>query len=285
MLILLAMAAAWMTGRWASRIRDPWRRGSIIGVAVLLLMGWSLLIRHPAVAVEVIPLSALSRLEGVGAAPLFIFVMGVGWGLSTFRRQRAVLIIGTGVGIGYFLQGGLWMMQPTPTHAFSNNNLDYCVYQTQDYSCVPAASATAVRLLGIVANEEEMAQLTETRAGTGATLLRALNGLDHKLKRSDIKPRLLEVDFNKLQNIEPPMLTPLRYDAGALHMVCIVEARPHLVVIVDPQVGLEFLSRYEFESRFRGHVIAFEGKAKRATTIDVLREFPYAQDPDRTALR
>lgn len=278
--VLAALPFAWFAGQRASGIVDPWRRGCVIGGVFLLLLGWAMLIHHPAIAVELIPLSALARLEGIGAAPLFVFVLGVGWSLASLRRQRAVMIVGMFLGIGYFMHGGMWMMRPTPVNAFGRGGDRLLVTQTQDYSCVPAACATALRMLGVNTHETQMAELTETRAGSGATLLRALNGLDERLKGTDLEPLLLEPTYDELMRLQPPMLTPLRYEAARLHMVTILEVRPHRVVLADPQVGIEFIDRDEFIRRYRGQVIAFDGGGVRAGVGDVLAQHPLIRDPD-----
>lgn len=264
------LPAAWYGGLACGRVQDRLRRGCVIGFAFTMLIGWTALIRHPAVAVQIIPLNALARIEGIGAAPLFLFMLGVGWHLSILRRQRAVMIVGMLLGAAYFVQGGMWMMRPTPTNAFDRSIDDVIVMQSQDYSCVPAASATALRMLGIRTNEAEMAELTETRAGSGATLLRALNGLQERLRETDITSKLLEPDYNALTHIEPPMLTPVRYEPTRLHMVTIIEVRPDVVIVADPQVGIEYLSKTEFESIYRGQVIAFEGGDRRVTAHELL---------------
>lgn len=279
-LVAALLPAAWFGGRACGRIEDKLRRGCVVGLAFIMLIGWSVLIKHPAVAVQLIPLAALARLEGIGAAPLFLFMLGVGWHLSVLKRQRAVMVVGMLLGAAYFVQGGLWMMQPTPTNAFDPENGQLVIEQTQDYSCVPAASATALRMLGINTNESEMAELTETRAGSGATLLRALNGLDTRLRHTGIEPKLLEPDYDALMRVEPPMLTPVQYETARLHMVTIIEVRPDMVFLADPQVGVEFLPRRQFEEIYRGQVIAFEGNADRATTEDVLKQHWYVIDPN-----
>lgn len=126
-----------------------------------------------------------------------------------------------------------------------------------------------------------MAKLTETRPGSGATLLRALNGIDTRLRHTGIKPRLLELDYEMLLGIEPPILTPLQYESARLHMVTIVEVRPNVILIADPQFGLEYLSRQQFEAVYRGQVIAFQGHANRTTTEQVLHQNRHINDPER----
>lgn len=279
-LVLVAVIAAWYAGQSTTHIRDRWRRGCVIGTAMLFLIGWAALIHHPAIAVQIIPLPVLARLEGVGAAPLFVFMLGVGWRHAQQIRQRAVMVLGMCLGLAYFVQGGMWMMRPTPTSAFGFQSDQLLVWQTQDYSCVPAASATALRMLGIRAEEMEMAQLTETKVGSGATLLRAMNGISKRLKYTGIQARLLEPDYEELMRLEPPVLTPLQYEAARLHMVTIVDVRPQLVMVADPQSGVEFISRHRFLELYRGKAIAFEGQADRSSVQDMLTQNKYVQDPD-----
>lgn len=279
--VIAACIVAWFAGQLVTRIKDPVRHWCCLVGAVALLLLWTALIRNPTLAVQVIPVSALARLEGVGAAPLFVFIVSVGWRLSIVRRQRVLMVVSMFLCAAYFFQGGFWMMQPTPSNAFADRTKLYVVRQTQDYSCVPAASATALRMLGIHSDEAEMARLTETRPGSGATLLRAFNGLNIRLEHTDITPLLLEPDYDLLMGIRPPILTPLRYDTTRLHMVTILEVRPHLVMVADPEVGVEFLSRRNFEEYYYGQVIAFDGARERASGADVLAQFPDVTDPDK----
>lgn len=274
LLVLMACIGAWCTGQAVTRAKDPARHWGLMCGAVLLLLIWTALIRNPAVAVHVIPVAALARLEGVGAAPIFVFIISLAWGLSVLRRQRVLLAASLMICAVYFLQGGAWMMKPTPTNAYSHRIGDYFVKQTQDYSCVPAASATALRMLGVMTDEAEMAELSETRAGSGATLLRALNGIHRRLQYTKIKPELLEPNYDQLLKIDPPMLTPMRFEPTQLHMVTLLEVRPDLVIIADPHVGIELLSRETFEKHYSNQIIAFTGGDQRATAMDVLAQQP-----------
>ena len=257
LMALLLPAMAWCGGR-VGRMEDRWRRAAIVAVAFGLLLLWAWLSKHPAVAVRVIPLGVLARLEGIGAAPLFMFVIGVAWSLGELRRQRALVVLGGIIGMGYFVQGGLWMVQTTPTAAFAQPADAVAQLQSQDYSCVPAACSTALRIYGIDTNEREMARLTETRPGQGATLIRALNGLERRLGGSSIRPVLVEPTFDELRGVQPPFMAPLRYEARRLHMVTVLKVENSRVLIADPATGVEALSRPEFERLFHGQAIIFQ---------------------------
>lgn len=221
-------------------------------------MIWAWLTRHPAVAVRVIPLEVLSRMEGIGAAPFFAFVIGVAWSMGELRRQRALIVMASIVGAGYFLQGGLWMLQTTPVAAFAHAGDEMNQRQSQDYSCVPAACATTLRIYGVHTDEAEMARLTETRPGRGATMIRAMRGLDQRLAGSSIRPVLVEPSFDELLGVHPPFMTPLRYETRQLHMVTVLRIDRHRVIIADPATGLEAMTRQQFELLYHGQAIVFE---------------------------
>lgn len=263
--VAVALPLMWWAGFRIGKVQDPLRRGVVIGVVMTLLLLWCWLIRHPSVAVQVVPLSVLARLEGIGAAPLFMFVVGVAWALGQLRRQRAIVIVAVVLGAGYFVQGGWWMLQQTPQGAFAESehdpNLD--VLQSQDYSCVPAACTTSLRILGVQTTEAEMADLTETRPGNGATLIRAMRGLEVRLKDEGLEPQLIEPDYDQLLTLPMPALSPLQYETARLHMVTILQVSPEGVYVADPAVGLEFIPRAVFEQVYRRQVIAFEAVGSR----------------------
>ncbi|XAL99634.1 cysteine peptidase family C39 domain-containing protein [Phycisphaeraceae bacterium D3-23] len=250
----------WWAGVRVGRVTDPTRRGVYIAGVMGLLFLWCWLIRNPSVAVEVLPLSMLARIEGIGAAPLFIFVVGVAWALGHLKRQRAIVAVALVMGAGYFVQGGWWMLQQTPAGAFAmeSHGPSMDVLQSQDYSCVPAACATSLRLLGVETDEGEMARLTETRPGSGATLIRAMHGLEKRLAHEGLQPQLIEPSYDQLMALPTPVLTPLQYEAAQLHMVSILNVIPEGVYVADPAVGIEFIPRARFEEIYRKQAIAFE---------------------------
>ena len=258
--IAVLLPVMWWCGCRIGRMSDPVRRGVYIGIGVLLLMLWCWLIQHPSVAVCVVPLPVLARVEGVGAAPFFVFIVGIAWSLGHLRRQRAVVFLALFMGCGYFIQGGLWMVKQTPASAFATGRSEPLIdsRQSQDYSCVPAACATTLRLLGVPTHEAEMAILTETRPGHGATLIRALHGLSRRLEGENIRPYLIEPEYEALRSVAVPALTPLQYEPARLHMVTLLRVWEDGVLVADPAVGVEFIGREAFEQAYRGQVIVFE---------------------------
>ena len=257
--VLQAVAALftlWLGSRIGrQRIGRVWI-WSCMGVALIFIWGW--LKHHPSVAIHAIPLKTLYFIEGTGAVPIFMFVIGIIYGRSSTLKQCRVAILAMIFGIVYFFQGGIWMLQTTPITSFANSVRGDVVRQSQDFSCVPASCATALRLVGITATEAEMADLTRTRPGTGATLIRAMEALRHKLAHSDIRVSLLEPTYDQLCGLSMPVLTPLNLEIGRHHMVVLTEVTEHGARVLDPQLGKLFMDRADLEDAFTHQVIVLE---------------------------
>lgn len=254
-LSLLAMAFGHHLGRRGA----TWTRITILA-GVLLMVAWSWLIRHPSVAVRVIPVQVLSHIEGIASVPIFMLIVGVAWQHAKMARQRHVIIWATLLAITFFVKSGWWMVQSTPAVGFASqiNMSQPVVRQSQDYSCVPAACATALNLLGIPTTEADMAYLTQTRPGTGSTTIRAMDGLQQRLVGTDIDVQLLEPGYAELRSLPMPAITPLEYEAGYRHMVTIIRVSASGVWLADPMEGPVYLTRATFEQVYRRQVLAFD---------------------------
>jgi hypothetical protein len=231
----------------------------VLVVAVVLIALWSWLQRNPAVAVNAIPVWLLTHIEGAGAVPLFMLVTGVAWSRARKPAQKRLTILAAFFGGLFFLQGSMWMLQSTPHSVLGGTRGSGFTLQTQDYSCVPAACATALDRLGVHTTEAEMAELTQTRPGTGSTLIRALDGLTIRLAGAGIGVELVEPTIQELATLEPPLLTPLQFEARRLHMVTILAVPPwgDGVFMADPEVGLVSMTFAEFAKVYTGKVIRF----------------------------
>jgi hypothetical protein len=248
--------AGLLLGCWLGRgsRRQAWLT---LGGALLLLLVWVALMLHPAAAVKAIPVRWYSYMEGPGAVPFFMVLVGAAWALSRRPRQRWVVALGLVVGVVQFVSGGWWMLQATPAHAFGRSVRAVPVFQSQTYSCVPAACATALHQLGVPASEQEMADLTHTRPDRGATLVRAMDGLTQRLDGYAWKPLVLEPDIGDLHWLAAPVVTPLRVGHGLMHMVVLQRVDPQGVWVADPLEGLACMQRAEFAAQYSGEVIVF----------------------------
>ncbi|MEM9916374.1 MAG: cysteine peptidase family C39 domain-containing protein [Planctomycetota bacterium] len=257
--ITLFTVLAWLVGVRLGR-GSAWTGRITITLGVVLMLGWGWLIRHPATAVNVLPVSLLSQIEGVGGVPLFMLILGTAWSRSEVLRQRVVIAWAMMFGVIYFVNGGMWMLQKTPTAVMGQSVSPQDIRQSQDYSCVPAACATALNLMDIPSTEMQMAELTQTRPGTGATMIRALDGLNQRLQGTSRRPVLLEPGMTELRYLPMPALTPLQYEPARRHMVVIVKATTKGVWIMDPMDGYHYLVYEEFEKFYRDQLIVFQNR-------------------------
>lgn len=254
--IALVTALGWLLGVRLGR-RSAWIGGLVIVSGVGLMFGWGWLIRHPATAVHVIPASVLSRIEGVGGVPIFMMILGAAWSRARVNRQRIVIGWAMMFGAIYFVNGGMWLLQQTPTAVMGQSVKASEIRQSVDYSCVPAACATALNLVGVSSTEMQMASLTQTRPGTGATIIRALDGLERRLEGTGIRPVLLEPTLAELPGVPLPALTPLQFESARRHMVVISRVTDAGVWVMDPVDGYHYLDTQRFAEVYRDQVIVF----------------------------
>ena len=231
--------------------RGPLRRAWLwLALGMTVLIYWAWLKHHPAVAVYAIPLAVLCYIEGTGAVPAFMLVVGIAYARSRLPHERRVAVLAAALGLIYFLHGSLWMLQSTPTQSFAQTQTGVEVRQSQNYSCVPAACATALNHLGVASSEAEMAELTQTRPGSGATLIRAMEALQRKLAGTDIQVKMLEPEYSQLLGLDMPLLTPLRLELGRHHMVTVLRADELGAWVADPLQGNIFVPRDKWQKAY-----------------------------------
>jgi hypothetical protein len=248
----LAWTAGYYLGKWSASSA----RSVLLGG--LTCMGlWIWLSYHPAVAVKLIPVSILTRIEGVGSVPFFMLLLGLAWSRAMIPRQKRVITLAIMFGAVFFINGGMWMLQSTPEIGFAATISNEPVKQSQDYSCVPAACAQALDLLGVPSSEQQMAELTQTRPGTGSTTLRAMHGLTQRLQATPYVVELLQVQSRDIRQLPCPILTPLQYEPTRLHMVTIAAVTDIEIRILDPIDGEVLVSWDSFEKVFTGEVLVF----------------------------
>lgn len=257
--------AAFAILAWGAGVRlgrgPTWVARCSLLTGIGLILGWAWLIRHPSVAVHVFPVSVLSRIEGVGGVPMFMLILGVAWARARVPRQRHVIAWSMMLGAIYFVNGGLWMLQETPSAVMGQTVSANDIRQSQDYSCVPAACATALNLMHIPSTEAQMAGLTNVRPGTGATIIRALDGLNQRLRGMDVQPILLEpTTWRELRSVPLPALTPLQFESTRRHMVVISRMTTDGVWIMDPVEGYIHFNEHAFMAVYRNQLISFQGR-------------------------
>lgn len=256
--LALTAGMGWLLGWWLGRGSSV-RTRLTLGIGFVLLLAWAALQRRPDLSVQIIPPRWMTYLEGTAAVPLFMLILGVAWSRARLPRQKRLTLLGCALGIVFFLQGGLWMVQTTPRAGLAQQQEDAMVFQSQDFTCVPAACATALGLLGVTTSEAEMAQYTRARPGTGSTLIRAVDGLERRLlRRPDLAVHVVGADYEALLFQPMPALTLVGLGGQRYrHMVTLLEVQPAGVVLADPLLGVRAMERQPFEDMYGGQVIVF----------------------------
>ena len=261
---VMLSVGGWMLGRRAG-LRGDAATHCTAAAGLLLLLAWTWLLKNPATGVRLLPVRLLSRAEGTGSLPMFALVLGVCWQRARCARQKAVVVAAVAAGLVSLFNGGGWLLQRTPEAAFAEAPMPAgsagLVFQSQDFSCVPAACATLLHRWGVPASEARMARLTRTRAGTGSTTLRALEGLATHLVGTDLRPVLLEVGVEDLSGLPLPLITPLQYEPTRQHMVAVERAIGDGFVLLDPVDGSHWVSTAELRAHFTGRVIVLEPRS------------------------
>ncbi|MEM1211827.1 MAG: cysteine peptidase family C39 domain-containing protein [Planctomycetota bacterium] len=253
--VLLSVVGWWLGAR-VGRVGGPWHWLVVVGMLVMLI-GWAVLQRRPDWGLQVLPIWVLSRLEGVGGVPLFMVMCGVAWARCGGIRERRLVGGAAVFACVYLVHGGLWMLQPTASWALAETVQGDDTRQSQDWSCVPAASAQALTMLGHPVSEAAMAERVSARPGVGSTVLRAVDGLRAELAGTRYGVELLYLDMEELQRAAMPALTPLRFQATQRHMVTLVRVTATGVLLDDPEQGRVYYTAGEFEEVYDGRVIVF----------------------------
>jgi len=130
-------------------------------------------------------------------------------------------------------------------------NRDNVCFQSTNYTCGPAAAVTALRQMGLSAQEGEMAVLSHSSPIVGTLpwcLYKAIQqryaaeGVDCQLRRFDSVNQLREADVT---------LVVIRDGFMLDHCVAVLEVGNETVTIGDPMLGRMSLSIKDFEGIWR----------------------------------
>ncbi|MHC4575397.1 MAG: cysteine peptidase family C39 domain-containing protein [Planctomycetota bacterium] len=136
-------------------------------------------------------------------------------------------------------------------------------YQSTDYTCGPAAAVTALRKLGLPADEGELAILSHSSpvAGTLPPCLYAAlqdrygpDGLKCEFRRFDSLAELRDAGL---------ALVVVRDGFLSDHCVAVLEVSDHMVVVGDPVTGRNLMSHEQFEKIWRFSGIVLQRKTAR----------------------
>lgn len=172
--------------------------------------------------------------------------------LANSRRIR--ILVGSGV-----LAGGIGVLPLLSAVLVADRLLlmptrwgtDGVCRQQTDFTCGPAAAVTALRRLGVMADEGQMALAALTTPLTGTSP----EALARMLQRGfgDRGVRVGVRNFGGIEELAPQGVTlvVVRYGFMLDHWVCVLGVTDKGIEVGDPMCGREVWKRDEFERRWR----------------------------------
>jgi len=258
----------------------------VMALIVLLIAVAALPRFFPTLLYTLLLLSACVWLEGIPACFPWMLMTGTLWTGPFTKRLRRPARLMVVLGLVYFLFGSIWMILPNVQIPVRENRTGYgLTLQARPDTCVAAASATALRMMGIGTTENEMCYVTMVKPTRGSTLTRAAYGLRDYLKRRNINVVIRNMSAEELsQTATPkrPCLVIISSGAFADHMVVVMGRAVILgesdgIVVANPSIeetsrvqrtrmdsmfghgyfGYEMYPVDEFEKLYRGSAILF----------------------------
>ena len=132
--------------------------------------------------------------------------------------------------------------------------------QTTDYTCGPAAAVTALGILGLSADEGEIAILSYTSPVVGTLPAFLCSALRNRYGAAGLKCRYRR--FDSIEQLRDVGVTlAVVKDAFLLdHCLAILEVSEHTITVADPVTGMRLIPYKQFEKiwRFSGIVLERE---------------------------
>ncbi len=257
---IVGAGAAYVAGvALARRSRAVWSLA--LGVSFALVLCWPLMRVFPVGVIELLgaPAVACIELTALAIPAAMLFAIGAERvPRASDRRAIRWLVIVLAV---YFMKAG-WWMTPAGVGAVGPTKIDMegICRQTTEYTCVAASMVTMLRAHGVEAEEREMAELSRTQVGGGATDSRALWALDLKLAGTAWRARYVSVRPGELASVPKPCMVQLNWGFFTSHMVPLLRADEKDVVIGDPLGGLRRMSLESFRRQWKGQAIVLEAR-------------------------
>jgi hypothetical protein len=251
--VLLLGGAGVALGRWSSRLPRPyWALGYFVPLALIVLIGLAHRFRtlefHP-------PFRWLMAGRAEFALTALIATMMLTTPLSRLRRRdRGAICL---LMVWLVFQVAAW---PFLAPAFNHSRLaalktridsDGVCLQNTDYTCGPAAAVTALRRLGIPAEEGEIAILCKSSAALGTPPDILSGALQNRYG-----PDGLICDYRAFESVNELKgtgctLALMKFAFLLDHYVAVLGVDDQNVVVGDPLNGKQTLTRGEFAARWR----------------------------------
>jgi len=261
---LFCALAGVMLGWLFSRLRSPyWTIGYLI--PVVLVFAYALAFQVPAI-MFVPPLSWMMMGIKKFAALGFIATLVLTTPLSRVPQKRIRIVIAVFLAVIVFFLSIWPFLAPMVdrrelSRLKTHVDKDGICLQSADYTCGPASAVTALRKLGLPAEEGQIAILSCTSFQEGTPTDMLANGLQNEYGKDGlvVKCRV----FKNISELKQAGLTLAVVKYGWLedHWVTVLEVTDSEVVVGDPLAGLTRYSYEGFCKRWRFIGIVLERKA------------------------
>jgi hypothetical protein len=130
-------------------------------------------------------------------------------------------------------------------------------FQSTDYTCGPAAAVTALRKLGLPADEGQIAVLSYTSPVTGTLPSCLSSAIQNHYGQAGLKCQFRHFDSIKQLRNAGITLVIVRETFLLDHCLAVLEVSDHTVTVADPAAGTKMMSHQQFEKiwRFSGIVL------------------------------
>lgn len=241
-------------GRWFSNQRSPWW-GIGYFIPLVLIFCYVLAFRVPGLMFSP-PFSWISM--GMKKYALFGFVaaMVLTTPLSRIPQRRIRMLISILMSVIIFFMA-LWpfiapmLDRKDLMHLQTHMDTNGICLQTTTYTCGPASAVTALRKLGLPAEEGEIAILSYTSEQEGTPEDMLADGLKRRYASSGL---IVECRaFKSIAELKQAGLTlaVVKYGFMLDHWVTVLEVSNSDVVVGDPAGGLDRLSYQDFAGKWR----------------------------------
>jgi predicted double-glycine peptidase len=244
--------SAFLVGRWFSHLPKPyWLIGYAIPLGLIVLYCIAIFVPE---LTDVPPLSWMMIGRSRFVSFNFVATMLLSAPLTRLPQKRNRVMVCTLIAV-------LTAMSVVPflAPAFNRSYLaglktrmdgDGVCRQSNEYTCGPAAAVTALRKLGLAAEEGEIAILAHTSSLTGTE-----PDVLAKVLQNRYRTNGLVVEYRSFRSLDElkdanPTVAVMKFNALQDHCVAILGVHTNGILVADPLSGLSVVPAEEFENKW-----------------------------------
>jgi predicted double-glycine peptidase len=195
-------------------------------------------------------------------------------------RQRVLVGIFFAIVASYYsVMPFLWPALDRPRLAGLKTQVDRdgVCRQTTAYTCGPAAAVTALRALGIEAEESELAVLMYTSPALGTATDVLATTLQERYSADGLSCEYRWFDSIDELPRDTPVLAVVKFSFMVDHFVAVLEVQKGQIVVADPAAGRLTYTREQFQQRWRSKGVVLR---RTISGLDYAHATKTAPDPN-----